>query len=97
MALLRAILRRSWDEWEWIEKAAKVKMYREVRRPVLGASHLGKLAHPERHADVRPEGDGWLEDRRHGAALRTPGPGPDVTPRGSRRRGTQRHKFDTNS
>lgn len=34
MALMRAILRRARDEWEWLDKAPKVKMYREVRRRV---------------------------------------------------------------
>jgi integrase len=34
MALMRAILRRARDEWEWIDKAPKVRMYKEVRRRV---------------------------------------------------------------
>ncbi|MES2902323.1 MAG: site-specific integrase [Pseudomonadota bacterium] len=34
LALIRAILRRARDEWEWIERAPKVKMYKEVRRRV---------------------------------------------------------------
>jgi integrase len=34
LALIRAILRRARDEWEWIDKAPKVKMYKEVRRRV---------------------------------------------------------------
>lgn len=34
LALIRAILRRARDEWEWIEKAPKVKLYKEVRRRV---------------------------------------------------------------
>ncbi len=34
LALLRAILRRACDEWEWIDKAPKVKLYREPKRRV---------------------------------------------------------------
>ncbi len=34
LALIRAILRRACDEWEWIEKAPKVKLYREPKRRV---------------------------------------------------------------
>lgn len=47
MALMRAILRRARDEWEWIDKAPKVKMYREVRR----YKHSGP-AQMSRHAEV---------------------------------------------
>jgi integrase len=32
MALMRAILRRARDEWAWMDKAPKVRMYKEVRR-----------------------------------------------------------------
>ena len=34
LALIRAILRKACDEWEWIEKAPKVKLYREPKRRV---------------------------------------------------------------
>lgn len=34
LALIRAILRRAFDEWKWIDKAPKVKLYREPRRRV---------------------------------------------------------------
>jgi integrase len=34
LALIRAILRRACDEWEWIEKAPKIKLYREAKRRV---------------------------------------------------------------
>lgn len=34
LALIRAILRRACDEWEWIEKAPKVKLYREPKSRV---------------------------------------------------------------
>jgi integrase len=34
LALIRAILRRARDEWEWIEKAPKIKLYREAKRRV---------------------------------------------------------------
>jgi integrase len=34
LALIRAILRRACDEWEWIEKAPKVKLYKESKRRV---------------------------------------------------------------
>lgn len=34
LALVRAILRRACDEWEWIDKAPKVKLYREPKRRV---------------------------------------------------------------
>jgi len=34
LALIRAILRRACDEWEWIEKAPKVKLYKEAKRRV---------------------------------------------------------------
>jgi len=34
LALIRAILRRARDEWEWIERVPKVKMYREAQRRV---------------------------------------------------------------
>jgi integrase len=31
---IRAVLRKAPDEWEWIEKAPKIKLYREPKRPV---------------------------------------------------------------
>lgn len=34
LALIRAILRRARDEWEWIERVPKIKLYKEVRRRV---------------------------------------------------------------
>lgn len=34
LALIRAILRRACDEWEWIERVPKVKLYRESGRRV---------------------------------------------------------------
>jgi integrase len=34
LALVRAILRRACDEWEWTERAPKVKLYREAKRRV---------------------------------------------------------------
>jgi integrase len=34
LALIRAILRRAVNEWEWIDKAPKVKLYREAKRRV---------------------------------------------------------------
>jgi integrase len=34
LALIRAILRRARDEWEWIENAPKIKLYREAKRRV---------------------------------------------------------------
>jgi hypothetical protein len=34
LALIRAILRRACDKWEWIEKAPKIKLYREAKRRV---------------------------------------------------------------
>lgn len=34
MALVRAILRRAMDDWEWIERVPKVRMYREAQRRV---------------------------------------------------------------
>lgn len=35
LALVRAILRKAWLEWEWIDKAPKVKLNREPKRHVL--------------------------------------------------------------
>lgn len=34
LALILAILRRACDEWEWIEKARKVRLYKEPKRRV---------------------------------------------------------------
>lgn len=34
LALIRAILNKACDEWEWIDKAPKVKMYKEIKRRV---------------------------------------------------------------
>lgn len=34
LALIRAILRKAVYEWEWIEKAPKVKLYREAKRRI---------------------------------------------------------------
>ncbi len=34
LALVRAILRRAWREWEWIEKVPVVKLYEELKRRV---------------------------------------------------------------
>ena len=34
LALIRAILRRACDEWEWLDKAPRVKLYKEPKRRV---------------------------------------------------------------
>lgn len=34
LALVRAILRKAWLEWEWIDRAPKVTLYREAKRRV---------------------------------------------------------------
>lgn len=34
LALIRAILNRAYSEWEWIDRAPKVKMYKEIKRRV---------------------------------------------------------------
>lgn len=34
LALIRAILNKACDEWEWIDKAPKVRMYKEIKRRV---------------------------------------------------------------
>ncbi|MBI2225698.1 MAG: site-specific integrase [Betaproteobacteria bacterium] len=34
LALIRAILRKAVHEWEWIDKAPRVKLYREARRRI---------------------------------------------------------------
>jgi hypothetical protein len=34
LALIRAILRKACHEWEWIDKAPKVKLYQESKRRV---------------------------------------------------------------
>lgn len=34
LALIRAILNRACSEWEWIDRAPKVKMYKEIKRRV---------------------------------------------------------------
>jgi len=34
LALIRSILRKACDEWEWIDKAPKVRMYKEQKRRV---------------------------------------------------------------
>ena len=56
LALIRAILRRAALEWEWIDKAPRVKLYREAKRrirwltPEQAKQLLGKL--PEHQCDV---------------------------------------------
>lgn len=34
LALIRSILRMAWIEWEWIERAPKIKLYKEAKRRV---------------------------------------------------------------
>jgi len=34
LALIRAILRKACHEWEWIDKAPQVKLYKESKRRV---------------------------------------------------------------
>lgn len=34
LALIRAILRKAWLEWEWIDRVPKVRLYREPKRRV---------------------------------------------------------------
>ena len=34
LALVRAILRKACEEWEWIDRAPKIKMYKEAKRRV---------------------------------------------------------------
>jgi site-specific recombinase XerD len=56
LALIRAILRKAVYEWEWIDKAPRVKLYREAKRrirwitPEQAKQLLAKL--PEHQRDV---------------------------------------------
>ena len=34
LALIRSILRKAWLEWEWIDKAPKIRLYKEAKRRV---------------------------------------------------------------
>ena len=57
--------------------------------------HLGQLADPERHALVRPAGDGRLEVGGDGVTVRAPGVGEHGASRGDSRRAAARHKYGT--
>jgi integrase len=56
LALVRAILRKAWLEWEWIDKAPKVKLNREPKRrvrwitPEQASTLLDEL--PEHQRDI---------------------------------------------
>ncbi len=56
LALVRAILRKAWLEWEWIDRAPKVKLYREPKRrvrwitPEQASALLDEL--PEHQRDI---------------------------------------------
>lgn len=56
MALVRAILRKAANEWEWMERVPKVRMFREVQRRVrwlTPAQALVLLEHlPEHQAEI---------------------------------------------
>lgn len=56
LALVRAILRKAWLEWEWIDRVPKVKLYREPKRrvrwitPKQASTLLDEL--PEHQRDI---------------------------------------------
>jgi len=76
--------------------AQRPQARRNCRLPLARpAAHLGKLADPERHALVRPAGDGRLEVGCGGAAVRAPGARAYGASRGRSRRAAARHKYGT--